>query len=124
MDIPEYDFITHTRTDSVRKICPTEVILIEGIMLFADSRIRNTLDLKIFINLDSDIRFIRRLRRDVLDRGRTVEAIIDQYLAKVRPMHKKYVEPSQFYANCIIDGGCKETAAAQIIECIKTLNEK
>ena len=113
--MPEYDFLTHIRTGSVRIINPTEVILAEGIMLFADSRIRNRLDLKIFIDLDSDIRFIRRLNRDMKERGRDVDSIVEQYLSSVKPMHDQYVEPSKEYADLIVSEDNMDRARHMII---------
>ena len=102
--IPEYDFATHTRTVRAVEFYPGDIILIEGIMLFWDDRIREQLDYKIYLKLDSDVRFGRRLKRDMDERGRTLNSVFDQYFSTVKPMFDKYVEPKKKYADAIING--------------------
>jgi uridine kinase len=122
--IPVYDFTTHTRTNQTRPIEPHRVILMEGILIFADEALRRLMDVKIYVDTDADIRFIRRLQRDISERGRTMESVIRQYLATVRPMHQEFVEPSKRYADIIIpEGGFNEVAMEMIAARIKTLLE-
>jgi uridine kinase len=104
---------------------PHPVIIVEGILLFADRELRNLLDIKIFVDTDPDIRFIRRLQRDITERGRTTDMVVQQYLSTVRPMHLEFVEPSKRYANVIIpEGGLNEVAMDMIIARIETLLRK
>ena len=120
--IPVYDFTTHTRTNETRRIEPRRVILVEGILIFADEELRRLMDVKIYVDTDGDIRFIRRLQRDIADRGRTMESVIRQYLATVRPMHQEFVEPTKRYADVIIpEGGFNEVAMEMISARIRAL---
>jgi uridine kinase len=120
--IPVYDFTTHARTNETRRIEPRRVILVEGILIFADEELRRLMDVKIYVDTDGDIRFIRRLQRDIADRGRTMESVIRQYLATVRPMHQEFVEPSKRYADVIIpEGGFNEVAMEMISARIRAL---
>jgi uridine kinase len=122
VDIPVYDFTTHTRTAAVQHVEPYRVILVEGILLFSDEVLRRLMDVKIYVDTDSDIRFIRRLQRDIAERGRTMESVIRQYLSTVRPMHQEFVEPSKRYADVIIpEGGFNEVALEMIAARIKVL---
>jgi uridine kinase len=122
IEMPVYDFTTHTRTAEVQLVEPRRVILVEGILIFADSALRRIMDVKIYVDTDSDIRFIRRLERDLAERGRTMESVIRQYLATVRPMHQEFVEPSKRYADVIIpEGGFNEVAIDMIASRIKAL---
>lgn len=105
IDKPTYDFAAHNRAAETVRIEPREVILVDGILLFADARLRPLFDVKIFVDVGDDIRFIRRLQRDVAERGRTMDDVIRQYLATVRPMHLEFVEPSKRYADLIIPEG-------------------
>ena len=105
IDLPVYDFRTHSRTPETRRIEPKPVILLEGILLFADKALRDLIDVKIFVDTDPDIRFIRRLKRDLAERGRTMASVVEQYLATVRPMHMEFVEPSKRHADLIIPEG-------------------
>ena len=115
VEIPVYDFTTHTRTAETLRVEPRRVILLEGILIFSDETLRRLMDVKIYVDTDSDIRFIRRLERDISDRGRTMESVIRQYLATVRPMHQEFVEPSKRYADVIIpEGGFNEVAMEMI----------
>ena len=122
VELPIYDFSTHSRTGKTIKVEPHPVIIVEGILLFADKRLREMLDVKIFVDTDPDIRFIRRLQRDISERGRTTENVIQQYLTTVRPMHLEFVEPSKRYANVIIpEGGLNEVAMEMVIARIEAL---
>lgn len=104
VQIPIYDFTTHSRSGKTKEVTPNEIIIVEGILLFADAGIREMLDIKIYIDTDDDIRFLRRLERDILDRGRTFEGVKKQYISTVKPMHKKYVEPSKAKADLVVYG--------------------
>jgi len=115
VQIPVYDFTTHTRRPETRLVKPRPVILVEGILIFADRVLHNLMDIKIFVDTDPDIRFIRRLQRDLTERGRTVESVIEQYLATVRPMHLEFVEPSKRYADIIIPEGGFNTVALDMV---------
>ena len=115
VDIPVYDFGTHSRTERVQHIDPQPIILVEGILIFAESDLRALFDIRIFVDADADIRFIRRLRRDVTERGRSVDSIIHQYMTSVRPMHLEFVEPSKRYADVIIPEGGHNTVAIDMV---------
>jgi uridine kinase len=105
VDLPVYDFKTDSRSDTTIRIEPKPIIIIEGILIFADQRLLDEMEIKVFVDTPDDIRFIRRLRRDVAERGRTVESVIEQYLNTVRPMHMQFVEPSKRQADVIIPEG-------------------
>jgi len=125
VDIPIYDFSIHSRTSKTIRVEPHPVIIVEGILLFADRKLRELLDIKIYVDTDPDIRFIRRLQRDITERGRTTEMVIQQYLSTVRPMHLEFVEPSKRYANIIIpEGGLNEVAMDMVIARIQSLLSK
>lgn len=110
IEMPIYDFRTHTRSEKTERIEPKPVIIVEGILIFAEPKILNLLDVKIYVDTPDDIRFIRRLQRDIRERGRTVESVIEQYFSTVRPMHLEFVEPSKRYADIIIpEGGNTQT---------------
>ena len=115
IDMPVYDFKTHSRTDQIRHILPQPVILVEGILIFIEAELRKLFDIKIFVDTDPDIRFIRRLQRDITERGRTTESVIQQYLNTVRPMHLEFVEPSKRYADVIIPEGGLNTVAMDMV---------
>lgn len=122
VDVPIYDFTTHTRSPQTRRVQPCPVILVEGILVFADEELRRLMDIKIYVETDADIRFIRRLQRDISERGRTVQSVIEQYLSTVRPMHLLFVEPSKRYADIIIpEGGYNEVALEMVISRIEAL---
>ena len=115
VEIPIYDFTTHTRTPHTRRVELAPVILVEGILVFVEPELRDLFDVKLYVDSDADVRFIRRLRRDILERGRTVESVCDQYLSTVRPMHLEFVEPSKRYADVIIpEGGFNEVAIEMV----------
>ena len=125
VDIPVYDFSIHTRTDKTIHVEPRPVILVEGILIFAEPELRKLFDVKIFVDTDADIRFIRRLERDITERGRTTDMVVNQYMATVRPMHLEFVEPSKRYAHVIIpEGGLNEVAMDMIIARIEALLQK
>jgi uridine kinase len=120
--LPVYDFKTHSRTPETVNIAPQPIILVEGILIFTELALRRLFDVKIFVDTDADIRFIRRLERDVAERGRSPESVIQQYLATVRPMHLEFVEPSKRYADVIIpEGGLNEVAMDMVVARIESL---
>jgi len=122
VNIPIYDFSTHNRTDKTFTVAPRGVILVEGILIFAEVELRKLFDVKIFVDTDADIRFIRRLQRDISERGRTTESVIKQYQSTVRPMHLEFVEPSKRYADVIIpEGGFNTAAMDMVVARIETL---
>ena len=122
VEVPIYDFSTHSRTDRTFTVQPRSVILVEGILIFAESSLRNLFDVKIFVDTDSDLRFIRRLQRDIAERGRTTESVVKQYMATVRPMHLDFVEPSKRYADVIIpEGGFNAAALDMVVARIETM---
>ncbi|MBI5082394.1 MAG: uridine kinase [Chloroflexi bacterium] len=122
IEMPIYDFKTDSRTAKTIHIEPEPVIMVEGILIFAEPELRKLFDVKIFVDTDADIRFIRRVQRDVAERGRTVESVINQYLTTVRPMHLEFVEPSKRYADVIIpEGGFNEVAIDMVAARIEAL---
>ncbi|MBE0409404.1 MAG: uridine kinase [Anaerolineales bacterium] len=122
IQLPIYDFKTHTRTHNTITINPAIVIIVEGILIFSEPELRHTFDVKIFVDTAADIRFIRRLERDIAERGRTTESVINQYLTTVRPMHQEFVEPSKQYADVIIpEGGLNTVAMDMVVARIKAL---
>lgn len=112
---PVYDFTRHTRAPESIRVQPRGVILVDGILLFADARLREMFDLRIFVDTEADVRFIRRLRRDIEERGRALDSVIDQYLKTVRPMHFEFVEPTKRYADVILPRGGQNTAGIEVI---------
>jgi uridine kinase len=122
IELPQYDFKTHTRTNQTTLIEPQQILIVEGILILAEPELRKLFDLKIYVDTDADIRFIRRLRRDIEERGRTTENVIGQYLDTVRPMHLEFVEPSKRYANVIIpEGGYNHVALDLIVARIQSM---
>jgi uridine kinase len=122
IQLPIYDFTHDRRTDETIPVKPQRVILVEGILIFAEKQLRDLFDVKIFVDTDPDLRFIRRLRRDITERGRTTENVIKQYLSSVRPMHLEFVEPSKRYADVIIpEGGLNAVAMDMVIARIEAL---
>ena len=107
---PVYDFTKHTRSDKVTKIQPRPIILIDGILIFHDPDLRNCMDLKIYVETDADERILRRAKRDMQERGRDLDSVIEQYLTTVKPMHNTYVNPTKVYADIILNGGKNEQA--------------
>jgi uridine kinase len=122
VELPVYDFVTNRRTEDTARVAPEPIILVEGILIFSDPRLRQLFDVKIYVDADADIRFIRRLQRDLAERGRTAENVIQQYLDTVRPMHLEFVEPSKRYADVIIpEGGRNAVALDMVIARIESL---
>jgi uridine kinase len=115
VDKPVYDFVTHTRAPHTARVEPTDAIVIDGILLFVDERMRELCDVKVFVDADADVRLIRRIRRDMRKRGRPLEEILDQYLTTVQPMHLQFVEPSKRYADVIIPRGGHNVVATEMI---------
>jgi len=115
IEVPIYDFTVHARTGRTRRVEPRGVVLVEGILIFAEPALREQFDIKIFVDTDADLRFIRRLRRDLAERGRTVENVIAQYLETVRPMHMEFVEPSKRWADLIIPEGGFNPVALDVV---------
>jgi uridine kinase len=110
VDVPNYDFKLHTRKAEMTRLEPSPIIIVDGILTFHDERLREMFDIKIFTDADADERILRRLRRDVNERGRDIDGVINQYLGTVKPMHGIYVEPTKKYADIIINGGKNKTA--------------
>ncbi len=122
IELPIYDFTTHTRTNETVIVPSNPVILVEGILIFVDPELRELFDVKLFVDTDPDIRLIRRIQRDITERGRTVESVLNQYQATVRPMHLEFVEPSKRYADIIIpEGGYNIVALEMVIARIESL---
>ena len=120
IDKPEYDFVAHVRRVERVSVPAADVVVVDGILLLADPRLRALCDVKVFVDADADIRLIRRLRRDIVERGRPLEEILDQYMTTVRPMHLEFVEPSKRYADVIVPrGGHNEVAIAMIVAKIR-----
>jgi len=122
VDAPIYDFSHHIRSAETRRVLPSPVILVEGILVFVDEQLREMMDIKLYVDTPADIRFIRRLLRDINERGRTVQSVVEQYQTTVRPMHMKFVEPTKDYADIIIpEGGHNDVAMEMVIGRIETL---
>ena len=122
VDVPRYDFARFARLDATETIPSRKAIIVEGILIFTDAALRELMDVKVFVDADADTRFIRRLRRDVAERGRTMETVIDQYLGSVKPMHFEFVEPSKRYADLIIPiGGHNPVAIDMMLSLLRSL---
>ncbi len=122
---PIYDFEQHTRKKETITVYPKEIIILEGILILADEQIRNLCDIKIFVDTDSDVRVIRRIERDIKERGRTLDSVINQYMTTVRPAHLQFVEPSKKYADIIIpEGGYNKVAIDIIVTKINSILDK
>ena len=115
VQVPRYDFTRHARLPETETFQPRRALIVEGILVFTDAALRELMDIKVFVDTDSDTRFIRRLRRDVAERGRTMESVIDQYQTTVKPMHLEFVEPSKRYADVIIPLGGHNTVAVDLL---------
>ena len=120
---PVYDFTLHDRSEQVIEIAAKPIILIDGILIFVEPQLRQLMDMKIYVETDADERILRRARRDMVERGRDLDGIIDQYLATVKPMHNAYVEPTKAYADIIINGGMNDTAYDLVKNKIQSLLE-
>lgn len=120
VEVPVYDFTKHMRTDKTITVEPAPIILVDGILIFTKRKLRELMDIKVFVDTDSDIRFIRRLKRDIEERGRDLGSIVEQYIKTVRPMHMKFVEPSKRYADVIIPhGGMNKVAMNMVVSSLK-----
>jgi uridine kinase len=115
VDIPQYDFARHNRIDTRERVPARPAIIVEGILIFADAPLRALMDVKVFVDADDDTRFIRRLQRDLAERGRSVQSVIDQYLGTVKPMHLEFVEPSKRYADVIVPQGGHNDVAIDML---------
>lgn len=115
VEVPQYDFTRHARLSETNTFQPRRALIVEGILVFTDAALRDLMDIKVFVDTDSDTRFIRRLRRDVAERGRTMDSVIDQYQSTVKPMHLEFVEPSKRYADVIIPLGGHNTVAVDLL---------
>ncbi|MED1863136.1 uridine kinase [Fictibacillus nanhaiensis] len=121
---PVYDYTAHTRSDKIIPVDAKDVIILEGILILEDERLRDLMDIKLFVDTDADVRIIRRMVRDIRDRGRTLESVIDQYTSVVRPMHNQFIEPTKRYADIIIpEGGQNLVAIDLMVTKIKTILE-
>jgi uridine kinase len=120
--VPVYDFTRHRRTAETVPVEPSPIILVDGILIFTRRKLRELMDIKVYVDTDADVRFIRRLTRDMEERGRSLESVVQQYLETVRPMHLKFVEPSKRYADVIIpDGGLNHVAMAMVVSRLRDL---
>jgi uridine kinase len=115
VEIPVYDFATHSRRTETRRVEPRKVVIVEGILVLAEPELRKRIDIKLFVDTPADIRFVRRLLRDIRSRGRSLESVVDQYMNTVRPMHEEFVEPSKRYADLIIPEGGENLVAIDAI---------
>jgi uridine kinase len=124
VEVPVYDFTTHSRKVETQRVEPRRVIIVEGILVLAEPELRKRIDIKLFVDTPADIRFLRRLTRDIQARGRSLESVVDQYLNTVRPMHEEFVEPSKRYADLIIpEGGENQVALEAIVARVLNLSE-
>ncbi len=122
VDVPRYDFARHARRAHADTVQPRTAIIVEGILVFADAPLRELMDVKVFVDADDDTRFIRRLKRDITERGRTMDSVIEQYLGTVKPMHLEFVEPSKRYADVIVpQGGHNDVAIGMLLSLIRSL---
>lgn len=115
VDVPVYDFTRHARLSTTQPAMPRRALIVEGILVFVDPALRALMDIKVFVDTDDDTRFIRRLRRDVAERGRTMESVIEQYQSTVKPMHLEFVEPSKRYADIILPQGGHNAVAVELL---------
>jgi len=122
VDVPLYDFTRHARRGDTQRCQPRRAIIVEGILIFSDAQLRDRMDVKVFVDADADTRFIRRLQRDVAERGRTMESVIEQYQGTVKPMHFEFVEPTKRYADLIIPvGGHNAVAVDLMLSLVRSL---
>jgi len=125
VNVPVYDFARHARQPDTRTVSPRRALIVEGILIYTDAALRRLMDVKVFVDTDDDTRFIRRLQRDISERGRTVQSVIDQYLGTVKPMHLEFVEPSKRYADIIIpQGGHNAVAIDMLLTLIRGLTAR
>jgi uridine kinase len=122
VNVPVYDFTTHRRTEETVLVEPSPIILVDGILIFTKRKLRELMDIKVYVDTDPDVRFIRRLERDIEERGRSLSSVIEQYMETVRPMHLKFVEPSKRYADVIIPhGGLNQVAMEMVVSRLRDL---
>lgn len=122
VELPTYDFATHTRAPGVEPLEPTPLLVLDGILVLADARLRSAMDLKVFVDTEADLRLLRRIRRDVVKRGRTADSVIAQYEATVRPMHMEFVEPSKRHADLVVpEGGYNRVAVDLVVGRLRTI---
>ena len=122
VEIPSYDFSRHARTKVTRTVHPAQVILVDGILIFVEERLRKLMDVRVFVDTDSDLRFIRRLERDMKERGRTMDSVVEQYISTVKPMHEEFVEPSKRFADLMIpEGGYNRVAVDLLLAKIRSV---
>jgi len=122
VEVPSYDFSQHARTEVTRTVHPAQVILVDGILVFVEERLRELMDVKVFVDTDSDLRFIRRLERDLKERGRTMDSVVEQYISTVKPMHEEFVEPSKRFADLMIpEGGYNRVAVDLLLAKIRSV---
>jgi uridine kinase len=112
---PLYNFTTHKRLDSTKRLDPKEIIIIDGILILVDKRLRDLMDIRIFVDTDADERLLRRIKRDILERGRSIDSVMDQYVKTVKPMHLQFVEPSKHWADIIIPRGAENDVAIDMV---------
>jgi uridine kinase len=125
VNVPVYDFARYARRPDTRPMAPRRAIIVEGILIYTDAALRRLMDVKVFVDTDDDIRFIRRLQRDIADRGRTVQSVVEQYLGTVKPMHLEFVEPSKRYADIIVpQGGHNAVAIDMLMTLIRSLTAR
>lgn len=122
VEVPVYDFEAHTRSEETESVTPKEIILLDGILIFTEPELRKQMDIKIFVDTDGDVRLLRRIRRDIMERGRELEGVMNQYERYVRPMHLEFVEPSKRYADVIIPRGGENHVALDMV--IATIRNK
>ena len=115
VDVPIYDFTVHRRVEATVRVESQPVVMVEGILLFAEPRVRELLDFKIFVDTDADVRLLRRLKRDIEERGRSLDSVLEQYLRTVRPMHLEFIEPSKRYADIIVPEGGENRVAMDVV---------
>ena len=125
VDVPMYDFARYAREETTESMAPRRAVIVEGILIYTDAALRRLMDVKVFVDTDDDTRFIRRLQRDISERGRAVQSVIDQYLSTVKPMHLEFVEPSKRYADIIIpQGGHNAVAIDMLMTLIRSLTAR
>lgn len=119
---PVYNYITHSRNEESVKVLPAAILIVEGIMVLEDAKLRERMDIKVYVDTDADERFIRRMQRDLIERGRSIDSIVEQYLSSVRPMHLQFVEPTKRYADVIVpEGGANHVAIDLLAAKIKAI---
>ncbi|MFV8826816.1 uridine kinase [Alkalihalobacterium sp. APHAB7] len=124
IEVPVYDYAQHTRSNTSIPVLPKDVIILEGILILEDKRLRDLMDIKVFVDTDADIRILRRLSRDIQERGRTLESVVEQYTTVVRPMHLQFIEPTKRYADIIIpEGGQNRVAIDLMVTKIRSIIE-